>query len=390
MDSGEQPADSALTLSLTQDVVNNQLISLPVLGDLRRDCMRDRHWEGVVALCGAATVDAAHLDRLAMRDLTALRLHEYVEDIGGIVDRADKEQKIEKNLTMLSQTWKGQKFLFHQHKETEVQLVRISEETLELLEDNQVLVGNMVASRFVAQFQEQVTTWQAHLSTVAEVLGILTEIQRTWAYLEELFIGSDEVRRELPEDADRFVKIDTAVKNILAGCKKTPVLVKRCNADGLFQDLEAQQHQLELCEKALMDFMEAKRKAFPRFYFVSTKDLLDILSNGSHPELVMPHIPKIFQFIQRLDLKTPIVDEDKAQAAAKKGKPLAVEPSTALGMYSHQEEYVPFNIPCLLNGKVEMWLQRVIDAMRSSVHFPPLSYFIFYFNLLSLFSNNIF
>ena len=32
--------------------------------------------------------------------------------------------------------------------------------------------------------------------------------------------------------------------------------------------------------------MESKRRAFPRFYFVSTADLLDILSNGNSPHKV--------------------------------------------------------------------------------------------------------
>jgi dynein heavy chain len=46
---------------------------------------------------------------------------------------------------------------------------------------------------------------------------------------------------------------------------------------------------LQVCEKALADYMESKRRAFPRFYFVSTADLLDILSNGNNPVKVRPH-----------------------------------------------------------------------------------------------------
>jgi hypothetical protein len=33
--------------------------------------------------------------------------------------------------------------------------------------------------------------------------------------------------------------------------------------------------------------MESKRRAFPRFYFVSMADLLDILSNGNNPVKVL-------------------------------------------------------------------------------------------------------
>lgn len=41
--------------------------------------------------------------------------------------------------------------------------------------------------------------------------------------------------------------------------------------------------RLALCEQALADYLEAKRIAFPRFYFISSANLLDILSKGSHP-----------------------------------------------------------------------------------------------------------
>lgn len=44
-----------------------------------------------------------------------------------------------------------------------------------------------------------------------------------------------------------------------------------------------------MCEKALAEYLETKRLAFPRFYFVSSADLLDILSNGNDPVEVGSH-----------------------------------------------------------------------------------------------------
>lgn len=59
--------------------------------------------------------------------------------------------------------------------------------------------------------------------------------------------------------------------------------------------LESQHGQLEACEAALNDYMESKRRAFARFYFVSTTDLLDILSNGNNPARIQQHMSKCFQ-----------------------------------------------------------------------------------------------
>lgn len=68
---------------------------------------------------------------------------------------------------------------------------------------------------------------------------------------------------------------------------KTPNVVKGTNKDGLVEKLDSLQQDLVICEKALAEYLETKRLAFPRFYFVSSADLLDILSNGNQAELVI-------------------------------------------------------------------------------------------------------
>jgi dynein heavy chain len=63
-------------------------------------------------------------------------------------------------------------------------------------------------------------------------------------------------------------------------------VVQATNKPGLFENLEVLQKDLTVCEKALAEYLETKRLAYPRFYFISSADLLDILSNGNQPELV--------------------------------------------------------------------------------------------------------
>ena len=71
-------------------------------------------------------------------------------------------------------------------------------------------------------------------------------------------------------------------------------ILKFCTQPAIANRLESVQMDLQVCEKALNDFLDGKRKAFPRFYFVSVNDLLDILSNGNNPNKINKHMSKIF------------------------------------------------------------------------------------------------
>ncbi len=49
----------------------------------------------------------------------------------------------------------------------------------------------MSASRYVEHFRSEVTHWQRTLANISDVVAALGDIQRTWSYLEPLFIGSE-------------------------------------------------------------------------------------------------------------------------------------------------------------------------------------------------------
>jgi dynein heavy chain len=65
--------------------------------------------------------------------------------------------------------------------------------------------------------------------------------------------------------------------------EQTPNVVEATNRPRLYDELEDIQQRLAVCEKALAEYLETKRLAFPRFYFISSSDLLDILSKGNQP-----------------------------------------------------------------------------------------------------------
>jgi Dynein heavy chain, N-terminal region 2 len=80
------------------------------------------------------------------------------------------------------------------------------------------------------------------------------------------------------------------VKELVNEVGKTTKVLEITGMSLVYERLETIQQQLILCEKALAEYLETKRLAFPRFYFVSSADLLDILSNGNSPTAVSSEI----------------------------------------------------------------------------------------------------
>lgn len=93
----------------------------------------------------------------------------------------------------------GRHFQYEPHQRTQVPLLCMDEELMEILEDNQVQLQNLMSSKYVAHFLDEVSSWQNRLSVADTVISIWLEVQRTWTHLESIFIGSEDIRSQMPE-----------------------------------------------------------------------------------------------------------------------------------------------------------------------------------------------
>ncbi|NXP60283.1 DYH17 protein, partial [Chloropsis cyanopogon] len=329
--------------------MKNMMTSLRAVSELQNPAIRDRHWQELVQ---TTKVEFTMSENTILADLLQLNLHQFEEEVRGIVDKASKEAGMEKVLNALDTTWAAMEFEYEPHGRTQLPLLKMDEVLIETLEDNQMQLQNVLASKYRAFFLQRAQDWQQKLSTTDTVINTWFEVQRKWSHLETIFIASEDTRSQLPEESKKFDTIDEDFRDLMADAVQTPNVIECTNKPGLHTKLEALQDRLAVCEKALAEYLETKRLAFPRFYFVSSADLLDILSKGTEPLEVSRHLTKLFDSLAKLKFQE---DSDK--------KPLKV----AQGMFSRDGEYVHFDADCDLSGQVEVWLNRLLERMRSTL-----------------------
>ena len=355
-------------------VLKNFLKLLPLVQDLRNPWMRERHWK---MLMKRTNTKFELSSEFKLRELLELNLHEFVSEVESIVDRANNERNIEKSLQELESTWKKQAFEFVNREsedrakseekvaaaeqnesngsEASFVMIKVPEELIENLEDHQVMLQNISSSRFAQHFSEELSLWQRRLGSIDSIITLFSDVQKTWSYLETIFVGSEDIRAQLPLETERFARIDEELRSLLGKSRKASSVLEVCSIPDLEPSLSSLSEQLSICEKALSEYLETKRRAFPRFYFVSVPDLLDILSKGGKSaSSVQNHMPKLFQAIQRLEFE--------------KHQPEDLEASwKAIGMWSREGEYVQFIEPCTCTGKVEDWLNKLLGSMKQTL-----------------------
>jgi len=183
-------------------------------------------------------------------------------------------------LDTLANTWAKVDFTVKNYPKNEALIIDEVDILFQALDEGLATINMVLGSRYVKPLRTEAEKWKKDLFTISQIVEELVLCQKQWIYLENIFSAPD-IKKQLPAESHSFEVVDKFFKNIMAKIYKIPNARKvyQMNA-GLLEQLKTNNETLDTIQKKLEDYLENKRSAFPRFYFLSNDELLEILANS--------------------------------------------------------------------------------------------------------------
>jgi hypothetical protein len=329
-----------------RQLLADTLVALPYLARLRDRGVKRRHWDALARVVGVP-LDPETPD-LRLRHLLDLNLANYTQELEDLLSSAAKEADIESKLLMIGEMNNRVVVLGPFKSRGEVVLkADATAELLQDLEDAQALLSMLATNRHNEFFKRDIDTWITRLGGTQQRLEQWLEVQQLWMYLEAVFVASGDISREMPQEVKRFTGVDRQWTKLMAMAAETPKLMRLCApGEPLAGALPHLRSSLELCQQSLLGYMSSKRIAFPRFFFLSDPQLLDILGKSTDPTSITPHLTS---------LTSNVVDVTFNASAQ------------LLDWTSGEGETVRLIAPMNAEADILLWLASFLKSMRQTL-----------------------
>ncbi|XP_064157010.1 dynein cytoplasmic 2 heavy chain 1 isoform X2 [Anguilla rostrata] len=335
---------TTMTVKLQKEVDKYKGV-VPVLKYVRGEHLSQDHWLDLFRLLGLPR--GTTLEKLLFGDLlkVADAIVDKAMELKDLNSRAQAEVSIREALRELDLWGVGAGFTLTDYVDSQSRTLKLIKDWKDMVNqvgDNRCLLQSLKDSPYYKGFEDKVSLWETRLADLDEYLHNLNAIQRKWVYLEPIF-----GRGALPREQARFKRVDEDFRSIMADVQRDSRVMSLAARVGIRNSLITILDQLQRCQKSLNEFLEEKRSAFPRFYFIGDDDLLEILGQATNPAVIQSHLKKLFAGISSVDF-----DEGYQNITA---------------MKSLEGEVVLLRNMIRISNDVEVWLSNLSVEMKETL-----------------------
>ena len=278
--------------SIFMNKVNDFKPYIPVIRVFTNPGMRERHW---VDIQHAAKIVFSLNKGTSLKTLISNNILEHLDILESTAELANKELALEAAKRKMENAWNGVSFEVIPYKTSYI--IVNTEPVWDMINEQQMKSAAMLLSPFIGFIINEMNSWYSNLSKIQEVLEHWERFQRNWQYLQPIFASQD-IARQLPEASIKFRTINIQWEGIMHGVNINPNVLEAClGQPKALEVFKYGNEGLESILKNLNEYLQSKRKAFPRFYFLSIEELVAILSNSQDLVSMQKYIVKCFEAI---------------------------------------------------------------------------------------------
>ncbi|CAE7372264.1 Dnah1 [Symbiodinium sp. CCMP2592] len=270
--------------------------NMPIIQGLCQPAIKTSH---LLQLFEDMDVDIDMEDGLTLTMCLEAGMLNHIDKVEAISTSAQKQHGLKVALQTMKNEWKSMAFGTLPYKNTGTFLLKGADDVQALLDDHIIKTQAVRGSPFVKPIEKEVKDWEAKLIYIQDLLEQWLMVQRTWLYLEPIF-SSEDIVRQMPGEAKKFQNVDKLWRDTMAAVDENPTVLDVTEIENLLVNFTDANKKLDQIQKCLNDYLETKRLAFPRFFFLSNDELLMILSQTKDPTAVQPHMGKCFEGINKV------------------------------------------------------------------------------------------
>ncbi|XP_078052127.1 dynein cytoplasmic heavy chain beethoven [Augochlora pura] len=306
---------------------------------LRGDEIAEEHWGELRAVLNL--VDVKNVRDITLGHLlrSVQKIEEQSEKIKEIARRAAAESGIRQGLMELESWEASAHFQLQQSKDSKNAGILLVEEYGSLLARSgelRLLLEGAKGAAGYERFAARVARCETGLSEVEERIKTLSTVQRKWVYLEPVYEGG-----AAPNDTGRWSRANKEFRYLMGEVSRDPRASSlRRLPLSTFTNLK---DLLDRCQRSLDEYLEEKRSSYPRLYFLSDEDLLELVS--AHGRGLEAHLPKLYQGVGS------IIKDDNGLTA----------------VVSPEGEILQLPRPVDLREPLPRWLGNLEDGMKTAL-----------------------